>query len=330
MYYNFQRSVAPDHPIFNSENHPIEDNGAYWVAGRHMRTMYWEGAILGQGATTTWVWQRDPGESLGHCILTRANCTEALGKVSLDLQRLANEVVTLQQIKPEIALLMTPASIPFSEDYLDEMKTVYDALYFLGAPIAFVTDRQAKEGGLAAFKAVFVPSVTRIEDDMVSLLAQYAENGGTLVVTGDSFAMDEYGQPRDVPPSLRGNPSLSALGAARSVGKGKVMWRPARLSATGYRNLGEDLMTDLDVARPIRVTDEKGRLVEGVAYRSTPYKDGYLLNMASYRTHEKPVRIVAPEPTVRITNLFDGTPARDFFELETLDPQLLYVEVAKK
>jgi len=330
MYYNFQRSVAPDHPIFNSENHPIEDNGAYWVAGRHLRTMYWEGAILGQGATTTWVWQRDPGESLGHCILTRANCTEALGKVALDLLRLGNEVVTLQQIEPEIALLLTPASIPFSEDYLDEMKTAYDALYFLGAPIGFVTDRQARNGGLSAFKAVFVPAAKRVEDDVVSHLAQYAEQGGTVVVTGDSFAMDEYGQTRDVPPSLRGDASLSTLGAARPVGKGRVMWRPAPWSAQGYRTLGEDLMTDLNVARPIRVTDEKGRLVEGVSYRSTRYKNGYLLNMTSYRSHEKPVRIVAPEPIAQITNLFDGTRARDFFELEALDPQLLYIEVAKK
>jgi hypothetical protein len=89
-------------------------------------------------------------------------------------------------------------------------------------------------------------------------------------------------------------------------------------------------MTDLKVARPIRVTDEKGRLVEGVAYRSTPYQDGYLLNMTSYRSYEKPVRIVAPEPIVQITNLFDGAPGRDFLELETLDPQLLYIEVVQE
>ena len=81
---------------------------------------------------------------------------------------------------------------------------------------------------------------------------------------------------------------------------------------------------------PIRVTDEKGRLLNGVAYRSTPYKDGYLLNLVSYRLHENPVRIVAPEPIAEITNLFDGAPARDFFELETLDPHLLYIEVAEK
>jgi hypothetical protein len=52
--------------------------------------------------------------------------------------------------------------------------------------------------------------------------------------------------------------------------------------------------------------------------------------MVSYRSHEKPVRIVAPEPIAQITNLFDGAPARDFLELETLDPQLLYIEMAKK
>jgi len=327
MYYDFQRSVAPEHPIFNSENHPIEDNEPYWVSGRHIRTMYWQGALHGQGATTTWVWERGGG-SLGHSIITRANCTEALGKVALDLLRLGDEVVALQQIKPEVALLVVPASIPFSEDYLDEMKRAYEGLYFLGAPIGFVTDRQVRKGGLSAFKAVFVTRAMRIEDDLVALLGDYVADGGTLVVVGDSFAMDEYSRPRELPDFLPGSARDGRPGAV-SVGEGLVIYRPGPLSVEEYRQLGEALMTDLKVSRPVRVTDEKGRLVPGVMYWSTRREDGYLVNVVSYRVHEIPVRIVAPERIERVTNLFDGTVVADFFELEPLQPLLLSVQTAR-
>ncbi len=87
-------------------------------------------------------------------------------------------------------------------------------------------------------------------------------------------------------------------------------------------------MADLDVERPIRLTDEKGVVVSGVEYRSVPYRDGYLLNLVNYRRHEVPARILAPQPIWQITNLFDGAPADAFLELAPLKPQLLYVETA--
>ena len=206
MYYDFQRSVAPGQPIFNSENHPIEDDRSIWVPARHIRTLYWQGAIHGQGATTTWVWERERSDlpMLGESIITRANCAHALGTVGLDLLRFSEQVVMLQQIQPEIALLVVPASIPFTEDYLDAMKLAFEGLHFLGAPIGFVTERQAEYGELERYKAVFVPRAMRIPDHLVDKIDAYVARGGTLVVTGDSFAADEYGharvRPRFLPP----------------------------------------------------------------------------------------------------------------------------------
>ena len=75
-------------------------------------------------------------------------------------------------------------------------------------------------------------------------------------------------------------------------------------------------MADLGVDRPLRITDENGRVVTGVEYRSTRYKEGYLLNLVNYGLHELPVRLVAPKRIARVTNLFDGT----------LEPRLLFVE----
>jgi len=327
MYYDFQRSVAPGQPIFNSENHPIEDDRSLWVPARHIRTVYWQGAIHGQGATTTWVWERERSDlpMLSESIITRANCAHALGTVGLDLLRFSEQVVMLQQIQPEIALLVVPASIPFTEDYLDAMKLAFEGLHFLGAPIGFVTERQAEYGELERYKAVFVPRAMRIPDHLVDKIDAYVARGGTLVVTGDSFAADEYGharvRPQFLPPSKEQNIARTA-----TYGQGTVVYRPARMSLQAYQLLGEALMIDLGVQRPIRITDEKGRIVDGVEYRSIPFKGGYLLNLVSYRRHEIPVRIVASKRIRQITNLFDGSRTADFLELVPLRPTLLHVE----
>ncbi|MCP4645379.1 MAG: hypothetical protein GY851_33355, partial [bacterium] len=272
---------------------------------------------------TTWVWERGSGATIEHSILARPNCTEALGRTGLDLLRLADEVVALQQIKPEVALLVVPASIPFTEDYLNEMKYAYEGLYFLGAPVGFVTHRQAQNGGLSAFKAVFVPRAMRIEDDLVALLGDYAAGGGTLVVVGDSFAMDEYSRPRALPAFL---PDSTERVAAH--GEGTVIYRPSALSVEEYRELGEALLSSLEVDRPVRVTDEKGRLAPGVMYWSTRRDGGYLVNVVNYRSYALPIRIAAPERIEKMTNLFDESAVPDFLELDPLEPLLLFLEPA--
>ncbi len=322
MYYDFQRSVAPSKPLFNSENHPIEDDTPIWVAGRHIRTVYWQGAIHGQGATTTWVWEEDDGASLEDNIMTRANCTHALGTVGLDLLRLSEEIVALQQAESKIALLVVPSSIPFAETYLNAMKGAFEGLHFLGAPVSFVTEHQVKEGALSNFGAIIVPEAMRISDELVNNIDTYVKQGGTIVVVGDSFNSDEYGLSRTRPQFLQAKSSITRYG------KGRVLYRKS-MTVDEYQKLGETLMNDLEVARPIRVSNQNGQHVPGVEYRSVPYKQGYLVNLVHYGTHELPVQLTAPSGINRVVNLFDDAIVSDVFEIEPLSPMLLYVETAR-
>lgn len=101
------------------------------------------------------------------------------------------------------------------------------------------------------------------------------------------------------------------------------MTRPTALCGTTGA-----VMTDVGVDRPVRVTDEKGRPQLGILHWSVRHKGGYLINIVNYRSYEFPVRIVAPDPIERITNLFTGRRAPDFFELAPLEPFLLFVETA--
>src|SRR5205085_11467223 len=77
--YDLQRS-AHDAPVFNSENHPIFDRETRYVPAEHIRACYWQGAIHGQSATTTWVWEREksnPGGDFAGDMMERPACAEA-------------------------------------------------------------------------------------------------------------------------------------------------------------------------------------------------------------------------------------------------------------
>jgi hypothetical protein len=165
----------------------------------------------------------------------------------------------------------------------------------------------------------------RVSDDVVAAVDQYVLNGGTLVVIGDSFAADEYGRVRPLPAFLPDGVDQNHPATAKH-GDGVVIYRPGTMALEDCQRLGEMLLADLDVSRPVRVTDEKGKIITGVEYRSVPHNGGYLLNIVNYRRHELPVRLVAPGRIARVTNLFDGNPAKDFFELEPLEPLLLFIE----
>ena len=143
MGYDFQRSMA-DKPVLNSENHLIPDRNLDFVSPSHIRNVFWQGAVHGQGATATWVWERtyDPASDLSGSILHRPACAEAMGQSGLELMRLAPELTTFQRVHAQVALLYSTASVVAGEDHLKAMRHIYEGLNFCGLRIGFVTERQ--------------------------------------------------------------------------------------------------------------------------------------------------------------------------------------------
>jgi len=340
MYYDLQRAVAPDNPVFNSENHPLEDDAIDYVPGRHLRTLYWNGAIHGMGATTTWVWTRSDGQTLGGNILKRVNCVRALGRTALDMNRLAPEIVKLQRAAPGAALLFARASMPISDDTINEMKSAYEGCFFLDAPVTFVTDRQMTAGRWREHKLIVVPNVTHIEDTVVAAIRDFANSGGTVILTGDSFRFDEYGKSRDRWEAL-GVSKPAGSSQTYAVGQGRLEWRAGaeggktidvwahgepyhvRLSPEEYAALVDPLLDEIGIPRAVRAVDALGKKLPGVELRSVPDGDGLLINLTNYRKHETPVRLIFEPEFSSVTNLFAGRRQTTVFELEPLEPLLL-------
>ena len=102
--HDLQRSVL-DAPVFNTENHLIEDRDTRYVPASHVRAGLWQAAVHGQSATAIWVWERtfDPKSDFVGSIMHRPACAEAVGIVNHDLNRAAFEVTALQQAPAQVA-----------------------------------------------------------------------------------------------------------------------------------------------------------------------------------------------------------------------------------
>ncbi len=328
MFYDFQRSVAPANPIFNSENHPIEDAVPIWVGSDHMRTMLWQGAIHGQGASTTWVWQRYLSQrgSFASNILTRPKCVDASGRTALDLMRLGDEIVTLQQARAEVAILFTPASIPQNEPYLDESKNAYEGLYFLDTPIRFVTDRIATRD-ISGYRVLVAPGNTYVADSTTGAITRFVQEGGTLLLVGDALTHDEYGRERSrgTTPILPQS-AAQAPGTTWQVGAGRVVHVAASMEPKQYADKLDRLLDDVGVARKIRVVDHHQSRVWGVRTQTVERDGEYLIYLVNLLSRSQAVRLVADGPLGSVTDLLTSERSGPLLELKPLVPMVLSVQ----
>ncbi len=322
MFFDLQKSIAPENPIFNSENHIIEDDAPAWVSPRHIRSHYWLDAIHGQAATTTWVWEHNPDGPVGfsHSILTRPQCVEAAGRTNLDLNRLATYIHKFPRIPSKVRLLFSQASIPGNEAYLTAMKKAYEGLYFLGHPIRFITDRQVSGNALPDDVILVAPNTTRVEDVVYDHILKWVRAGGWLVASGDTFSTDEYGRPRDRSPLIGPNDSGPC-----DVGQGKVWSLPAYTASTDYRDVLNDLLEAAGAARPLRITDELGRSIGGIHHLSYTDNDRIIAHVVSVADDERTIRLNTSGKITGVTNLIDGTPQGRLMEIEPLTPLLLEI-----
>jgi hypothetical protein len=192
--YDLQRSLAKK-PIFNSENHPTFDARLEKLSPEHFQAWLWEGAIRGQSATTTWVWERteDPNYFFYGNIIDRPACAAMTGKTCLDLNRLAEEVTAFQNVKSPVAILYTQASEARNENYLVALGSAYEALMFTGIKIDFITEKQLAEGKGSQYKMIILPDATNVQPQTVDAVAKLP-GSVKIVWIGDSLAKDPYGK----------------------------------------------------------------------------------------------------------------------------------------
>ncbi|MGD9495131.1 MAG: beta-galactosidase [Armatimonadota bacterium] len=276
MGFELQR-CARDAPVFNSEDHLIPDRDISWVAPEHIYNVYWQGAVHGRGASTTWVWERTDSldSDFTGSILHRPECVEAAGRCALDLNRLAAEVTALQGVRPRVALVYALAGWVWDGDYQRVLLETWRASTFAGHKTGFVYERQlealaegrAPGGYLADLEVIVLPGLRHLSAAAMRGLERFVADGGRLIAVGAAPEHDEHGRPCELRAplasvaDLRDEALMVALdGALRAAG----------------------------VVAPSRLVGADGAPVYGVEHLAAPWEDGWLVNLSNYR-HEEPI-----------------------------------------
>ncbi len=326
LFFDLQRSLR-EVPIINSENHIIAVSEPREIPPAHTDCVLWQGCIHGMAASINWVWEHyyeqikpenPPDYYSGdtfHAVLTRPENIMAVGRVGLDLMRLAPEVYKLQAATSQVAILYGITAQIWSDRADRALKLAYEAMSFNGLPVAFVSERQVREGDLTRFLAVILPSIRHAPEDVAGAVTEYAAAGGTLWVIGDpseALARDEYAGPRKT--------SLP--------GKAIRAW-PETTSPSELRDALLRAFVDAGIQRPVVLQDENGVEPWAIDYRSVRDGNGYLLSLANYWGTPKRVQIhvdgKSPK-TLRDLRLNKPLPS-PWIRLESLQSMLLRVEI---
>ena len=306
--HDLQRSVL-DAPVFNTENHLIEDRDTRYVPAAHVRAALWQAAVHGQSATTIWVWERtfDPKSDFAGSIMHRPTCAEAVGIVNYDLNRAALEVTALQQAPAQALLLQSvTAAVWDGGVYSDCLQKLYTALSFTGLKLGFVTERQLETGSIPQAPVVFVPGVVHLSGAALAGLRQF-EGRVVLVGGADVLARDEYG--REKRPEL-----------------GTVDRLAFRHGSTSSRQLHEQIVAKLPSwnLHPALSLREAGQQPTwGVEWRSAETASGTVVNLCNYRKERMTAVLMRDGRPVAAQDVLTGRPAEGPLTLAPLEVRLL-------
>nr|WP_029195533.1 S-layer homology domain-containing protein [Paenibacillus alginolyticus] len=322
-FYDLQRSFHQA-PIFNSEHHFIKDGDDLYIPeqAKRVRAILWQGAVHGKSASTNWVWERtyDTTNDFMGSLLHRPDVVADIGRTNLDLNRLAEEVTALQNVKPQAAILYSLASGIYNNASEDTLRKSYAALAYSGQRIGFVSEKQAAQGGLAGYKLLIVPAAAHVSADTLAAVKAFGETGGKVVLVGEeSLSRNEHDQPLSA--VLHDAVVSRAIVMPAAFGAGKLM-------SPGVADIRETLIPLLEQmnALPVRVTDAgTGSLVTDVGWQTAVHKGRLLLNLVNCSGEAKHVMVLREERPASVSKelIEDVSVNASDLELAPFTPYLL-------
>ncbi|MFB3892040.1 MAG: beta-galactosidase [Phycisphaerae bacterium] len=168
-------------------------------------------------------------------------------RTALDVRRLGGVIQPFQFPPYETAILYSrTTAIQVDKEMLNagrgpaltELENIFDGARVCDVPVRFVTERQAAGGMLKGVKLLWVPSATHLPATAFKAITDFAEGGGTVVITPNSLQFDEY---------HRAAPYLGALG----------------VNITRYRR------PKVTVGEPTRDTEEGAGFLQGLSSKTT-------------------------------------------------------------
>ncbi|MDF2935199.1 MAG: hypothetical protein K0Q90_572 [Paenibacillaceae bacterium] len=302
-------------PVINTEDHIIPDKDTRFVPEQvsHVRNDLWQGAIHGRSGSIIWVWDRtdDTTSDLAGSVLNRPDVVSAIGKTSLDLNRLAAQVTAFQKAPYETAILYSKASNLYRPAYLDAVDRAYTALSYSGQKVGFISEKQIREGKLAGLKLLVVPDSRYVDAETLSVIQSCLDHGGTVVVMGEqALQYNAHQQTLDV--QVR-NDVMSRSTVIPVTGTADTMSSP---SAASLKQELLPILSGLKLLQAEIVDAATKQPVMNVEWRLAEHDGRVLLNAANYSWTPKTVEIRLKGQPVAIAGDLIGMKPMQIAQLE--------------
>lgn len=327
IWYDLQTDIKTA-PTYNTEEHIIQDGSRmiynYDELKYNVATM-WQGAVHGKGGSIVWFWDREArsesGSYLHNPLLPeRPDTVAALGKMTLDLNRLSREIVAIQDEKANIGMLYSINSAPYTNDWMNMIYTAYSAIGENGQKTKFITESQTEK--LSEIKTLVVPHCPSVTDATFEAIKNFVQNGGRLIIFGsDSLSRNEYGEERN-------KDEVNALLAQAEVKD--VFAVGTDLDSKSVDEVYSTISNEISKENysEITVIDKAtGKPLKNCEYLYSEYDGKYVVNICTYRDDGVEVSIIANGKNVgKMTDLIETEDYSDSITIPAYTPVLISFE----
>ena len=328
FFYDYQTSVK-DAPIYNTEDHVIPDGSSMTFndnESKHAIANLWQGALHGKCGSVIWFWERKDTRALNGGWLHNPNLTERpkdvsnIGKMTLNLNRLANEVTAVLEKDAEVGVLYTPNSLAYSDGMLNAAYQTFNALGENGQKTQVIVESGIEK--LQDMKCLVIPNVVSVTDKTFDEIKKFAENGGTLIVYGqNNLTKNEYGEDRDksAVDKVLANAVFADVTVADSVvdTNGKKVIRETITDYVEKNNMKKINLIDKETGKPI----------EDCEYMYAEYNGKYIINVCTYKDESENAQLyIDGKPVEKCVDLISMKGLDGSFEIPGYTPMLLSIE----
>lgn len=334
-WYDLAKSIAPDKPILNSEDHlirgfdPADQSlkfGTYVdvMPWQYFYTAVYRQLVHGQGGGEYWTyWEGDKGYNLNE----RAYALDAMSQVARDARRQAREISAIANQPPKVAVLLSSAALAWNpKEHVEAEVQSYNALTQLGVPVGYMLEEMLPDGALARYQLLVVPQAKHISKAMNAAITRFAALGRTVVVVGDVPAADEYGQPLMFTPAAAVWAELKPLPKATKEAFDAM--HPDSLSSDDANTRKIQLklgavLKEKALLGPVQAA-VNGELPYGLEWRAVSLDGKLVTSVINYTTKPFVVELTtAGAAPLRAVNVLDGQKMRGTLRLAPMGVALL-------
>ena len=324
MAYRYMMSIA-DKPIVNSEDHIMPDKFKNFDRKTALfnATDMWNSAIYGRSQSIIWLYARTYNTaSYRYCaLLQRPDCISKIGKASLDLQRLSNEVSALLNAKSDAGILFSQTSRMYNLSSMNTAYNIFTSLLNIGKKAEFIPESQIKK--INDYKILFIPGSTHITKETLNEIYNYSKNGGKVVIFNDnSFKYSEQN-------ILHDENTVSEIYKNAAVYKTSVADSGIVLLSPSYEEFSDAVrencinagLSDLKI-----VNKDTGEIVKSAAAEMCQYEGSYIVNLTDYDWEDKNITLVIDGKNVeQCYDLIAMEELKDGFVLNGYTPRLIKI-----